>query len=200
VSQKRVALFGLGFGMAASQAGHLLAYELRYGSAAVQLQSGGAHAYFPALVKTGLGAAAAVTLIGLLVVGFARVASGRPLAHQPAPSFLRLVAFLYTLQMACFVLQEAAEAALGGASPASPAVLLLWGTVGQLPVALVAALALHWLLMRLGPAIAQLQLMLTPARQRFVYAVTVLAFSLAPRVALSGEEIARSFNRRGPPF
>ncbi len=78
--------------------------------------------------------------------------------------------------------------------------LLLWGTVGQLPVALVAALALHWLLMRLGPAIAQLQLMLTPARQRFVYAVTVLAFSLAPRVALSGEEIARSFNRRGPPF
>ena len=76
MSRGRFALAGLGLGLAASQAGHLLAYELRYGSAAAQLQSAGAHAYFPAVVKTGLGAAAAVTLLGLLVVGFARASSG----------------------------------------------------------------------------------------------------------------------------
>jgi len=200
VSRRRFALVGLGLGVAASQGGHLLAFELRYGSAAAQVQSAGAHAYFPALVKTGLGAAAAVTLVALLVIGFARVTAGRSIRHEPAPSLLRLFAFLYTIQLACFVLQEGAESALAAASPASPVVLLLWGTAGQLPVALVAALALRWLLIRLGPALEQLHLIFAPARQRFVYAVKAPELSLAPHVALSGGHVACGFNRRGPPF
>ncbi len=194
-----MALLGLGLGVAASQAGHLLAYAVRYGAGAQQLQSSGAHAYFPTLVKTGLGAAAAVTLIGLVLVGFARVAAGRPLPHQPAPSLLRLIAVLFTVQLTCFLLQEAAEAAVVGAPPSSPAVLLLWGTTGQLPVALIAALALRWLLIRLGPAIAELRLFLWPAYQRFVYAVTVPALSPADDLVHSGEDLNRGFNRRGPP-
>jgi len=200
MSRGRFVLVGLGLALAATQAGHLLAYELRYGSAAMQMQSLGAHAYFPAVVKTGLGAAAAVILVGLLVVGFARVAVGRPIPHQPVPSYMRLVAFLYTVQLACFVLQEAAEAAVGGAAPASPAVLLLWGTVGQLPVALVAALTLRWLLMRLGPALAQIRLQLAPLWQRFAYAATTGEFPLATDLAVSLEAIGAAFSRRSPPF
>lgn len=200
MSRRRFALVGLGLGLAASQAGHLLAYELRYGARAIQVQSAGAHAYFPALVKTGLGAAAAIALIALLVIGFARVAAARPIAREPALSPLRLFAVLYTLQLACFVLQEAAEAAWSGSPGTSPAVLLLWGTAGQLPVALVAALALRWLAMRLGPAIARLRLMLTPVLRRSVYAVTGPAFSPARQVVLASEQVASGFNRRGPPL
>ena len=195
----RLAFFGLCFGVAASQAGHLLAYVLRYGAGAIQVQSSGAHAYFPAIVKTGLGAAAAVALIALLVVGFARVAAGRPIAREHAPSLLRLFAVLYTLQLAFFVVQEAAESAWTGAPSTSPAVLLLWGTAGQMPVALVAALALRWLAMRLGPAIAQLQIVLTPVRQRFVYAVMAPVAAPARVAVLSDEHIASAFSRRGPP-
>ena len=56
-------------GIVAAQAGHLLAYQLLFGSAAQQAQSSGAHAYFPTLVKTALGAAAAAGLAALFVVG-----------------------------------------------------------------------------------------------------------------------------------
>ena len=73
----RRALAVLGFGLVGSQAGHVLAYELRFGSAAQAMQSTGAHAYFPALAKTAIGAAALAILGGLLIVGFARVVAGR---------------------------------------------------------------------------------------------------------------------------
>ncbi|HEY0829499.1 MAG TPA: hypothetical protein VGE99_00055 [Candidatus Dormibacteraeota bacterium] len=199
MSRRRFALAGLGLGIAASQAGHLLAYILRYGAGAIQVQSGGAHAYFPATVKTGLGAAVAVALMSLLVIGFARMAAGRPIAREQAPSLLRLFAVLYTLQLACFVFQETAESAWTGAYSTSPAVLLLWGTAGQMPVALAAALALRWLAMRLGPAIAQLRLELTPLRRRFVYALTAPAAAPDRVLVLSDEQIASGFSRRGPP-
>jgi len=199
MSRRRFALVGLGFGLAASQAGHLLAYALRFGGAALQVQSSGAHAYFPAVVKTGLGAAAAVSLVALLVIGFARVSAGRPIPGRPAPSFLRLVAALHTLQLVCFVAQEAAESALSGGGAVSPVVLLLWGTAGQLPVALVAALALRWLLVRLGPAVVHLRLMFTKSRRRFAFAMAAPALMPARAVVLSSEQIASGFSRRGPP-
>src|ERR1700716_3627333 len=47
-------------GAVAAQAGHLLTYQVLFGAAAQQVQSSGAHAYFPVLVKTFLGAAAAI--------------------------------------------------------------------------------------------------------------------------------------------
>jgi hypothetical protein len=193
-------MLGLGLGVVASQAGHLLAYELRYGGAAPTLQSSGAHAYFPLVAKTGLGAAAAVMLLGLLAIGLARLAAGRPIPQEPGPSFLRLLGVLYSLQLTCFVVQETVEAAVGGAPASSPAALLLWGTVGQLPVAMVAALALRWLVVRLRPALAQLLLPVEATYQRFVWAVTPRAFSLATEVALSSAGITTAFNRRGPPL
>ncbi len=200
MSRGRVALLGLGLGAVASQAGHVVAYELRYGTAAQQVQSSGSHAYFPATAKTGLGAAAAVILIGLLAVGFARLAAGRPIRHEPAPSFLRLLGLLYTYQLTCFVLQETAEAAVGGIPPSSATTLLLWGTLGQLPVAMVAALALRWLVARLRPALAQLLVPLGAAYQRFVWAVSPRAFPLATVVDVSSDGITAAFNRRGPPL
>jgi hypothetical protein len=59
--RKRI-LTVLGVAIAGSQAGHLLAYQLRFGATAQQVQSSGAHAYFPLLARTSLGIAAIVLL------------------------------------------------------------------------------------------------------------------------------------------
>jgi hypothetical protein len=185
----------LAVGATAAQAGHLLAYQLRFGGAAKQLQSGGAHAYFPAVAKTGLGLAAAFVVVALVLVGLARLAAGRRLEGPTPPSYLRLVAMLFWIQLACFGLQETVE----GASGWSPVLLLLWGTAGQLPIALVGALALRWFAVRLGPAVARL-------RPRPAAALRLVSYSLAPPVwPLAAEVVAPSghltpsFNRRGPP-
>ena len=57
---RRQALIVAAVGILGSQAGHLLTYQLLFGSAAQHLQSSGQHAYFPLLAKTALGAVAAV--------------------------------------------------------------------------------------------------------------------------------------------
>lgn len=181
----------LGIAVLGSQAGHLLAYELRYGAAAQQLQSTGAHAYFPTLMKTLLGAVAMVVIAALLTIGFARLAAGRKVEPHSAPSFLRLLAGLYTVQLALFFTQEMLEG-----SPASQ--IMMWGLLGQLPAAAAGALALRWLLARLGPALAWLG--------RYVAAPQLLP--LTPALALrplpiaappTGDWIAGSITRRGPP-
>src|SRR5260370_7161559 len=69
----------------------------------------------------------------LLAVGLARIVAGRRIEHDPAPSSLRVLAILYTLQLGCFAVQETAEAALTGASPSSATVLYLWGPVRRRP-------------------------------------------------------------------
>src|SRR2546425_6889956 len=96
VSGKRIVWIVPAFGLIGSQAGHLLAYELRFGNAAQQVQSAGAHSYFPSLAKTGLGVAALTLLVALLIVGAGRVATGRRIKPEAAPSFVPLVAALYT--------------------------------------------------------------------------------------------------------
>ena len=58
MSGRKKALAIVGLGALGSQAGHLLAYQLRFGAAAQQVQSSGAHSYFPLLAKTALGVAA----------------------------------------------------------------------------------------------------------------------------------------------
>lgn len=181
----------LGVAILGSQAGHLLAYELRYGAAAQQLQSTGAHAYFPALMKTALGVVAMAMITALLIVGFARLAAGRKVERLSAPSFLRLVAGLYTVQLALFFIQETVEG-----SPASQ--LALWGFLGQLPAAAAGALALRWLLARLGPALAWLG--------RYAAAPQLLPFKSAPAArplpvaaTPTGDWVAGPITRRGPP-
>jgi hypothetical protein len=199
VNRRRQALLGTALGLTASQAGHLVAYALRFGPAAAHLQSSGAHAYFPALVKTGLGLTALFVLLALLAIGLARVIAGRPVPNGPAPSFLRFVAILFCFQLGCYVVQETIELA-AGAPATSVASLLLWGTLGQLPVALLSALVLRWLAVRLGPAVASLLAAATPAL-RLAPQTLALVVNLSPApVPVSDERLSHWFRRRGPPL
>src|SRR5713226_6348114 len=131
---RRMAFAVLGLGLIGSQAGHLLAYLVRFGAAAQQIQSTGAHAYFPLVAKTALGAAAAALISALLVVGLARVLGGRRISTTNEPSYVSVLAFLFSIQLAAFVAQEIAEATLAGSTMRSAPDLMLWGTLGQLPI------------------------------------------------------------------
>lgn len=199
MSRGRLAALGLALGLIASQAGHLVAYQVRYGAAAEQIQGAGPHAYFPAVVKTGLGLLAAFVLLALLAIGMARLLAGRRLESAHAPSLLRVVALLFCLQLTCYFLQESVEIAVGAPSASAPA-LLLWGTVGQLPVAVVAALVLRWLAVRLAPAMAQM--LARPASAiRFATQTVALVMSPAPiPVPIDYQRLGRAFTRRGPPL
>ena len=198
MSRLRVVVFGLALGLIASQAGHLVAYQVRYGPAAGQVQSAGAHAYFPAAVKTGLGLLAAFILLSLVALGLARLLAGRRLESAEAPALLRVLALLFCFQLTCFVVQESAEMAAGAPVITAPA-LLLWGTVGQLPVALVAALVLRWFAVRVAPAVAG---MLAPATVAIQFAPQVVRQVVCPApIAIPVEDpLTRTFSRRGPPL
>jgi hypothetical protein len=196
VNGRRSAAAIVAVGIAASQAGHLLAYQLRFGGAAQQIQSSGAHAYFPALAKSGIGLAAAALLTALFMVGLARVVSGRRAEVVSAPSYGRLLAALFTIQLAFFALQETVESLVAGAPPSSSAVLLLWGTLGQLPIAALSALALRWLLTRLRPAIAVLRAATAPIH--LTPALVPIPPSSRPE-AFVARVAPSSFSRRGPP-
>jgi hypothetical protein len=140
-----------------AQAGHLLAYQLRFGPSAFQVQSSGVHTYFPALVKTSLGALA-LTVIGvLLLVGVSRaVTRGIAPRRVSGPTFISLLATLFTIQLAWFLVQEVTESLLAGLPPDSASNLLLWGMVGQLPVAVAGAAPLRWLWTRVEAAASEL--------------------------------------------
>ena len=153
MNRRRVSLAALALGLLASQAGHLLAYQLRFGAAAQQIQSTGAHAYFPMVAKAALGAISAALIGGLVLVGLARILSGRRVRSDAEPSFISLLAVLFSLQLTTFALQEIAEALAAGTTFGSAADLLLWGTLGQLPIAVVAALAFRWLSARVESAV-----------------------------------------------
>jgi hypothetical protein len=156
----RRSLFVLGIGLLGSQAGHLLAYQVRFGAAAQQLQSSGAHAYFPTTLRAGFGVAATLVLAAVFLIGLARVLGGRSVQRNSAPPYLRLAAVLFTIQLSSFAGQEVGEALAAGMPVDSAAHLLLWGTLGQLPVALVAAAGLRWLLARFEGAVTQLRVAL----------------------------------------
>lgn len=193
----RLALFVVGAAAAASQAGHLIAFQLRFGAAAQQLQAAGVHAYFPQLAKTLIGASALAALAALAIVAAARVASGRRIEKSSAPSPMRLLAVLFTVQLAIFAVQETVEALLGGAHVASAGELLLWGTIGQLPVAVVAAFALRWLAARVEPALWALRV-----RPAVTYpAALAPAFAARPlaTAAVSNPDFLAGHSRRGPP-
>jgi len=184
----------LAVGILGSQAGHLLVFQLRFGAAAQQVQSSGAHAYFPALAKTMLGAAAATLIAVLLVIALARIL-GKQAERDSAPPYLATLAVLFTVQLAIYAVQEMAESALtGGLS-----MLLLWGTLGQLPVAAAGALALRWLLVHLRPAFARLLSGYAPAFQLLPYAAAIVLVPVAATIVSTCDAPTGSINRRGPP-
>jgi len=191
----------IGLAVAGAQAGHLLAYDLRFGAAAQQMQATGAHAYFPAFVKTALGAAALLLLAGLLVVGAARaMARGRrPRAAGGGASFVSLLATLFTLQLAWFMAQEVAESLVAGLALPGPENLLLWGMLGQLPVAMVGATVFVWLGQRVEAAVAQLGA-IEPARAQILTSAPLVAQPIALDDALATAHASRSrIVKRGPP-
>ena len=199
MNRSRVPLAALALGLLGSQAGHLLTYQLRFGAAAQQFQSTGAHGYFPVVAKTALGTAAAALIAGLVLVGLARILSGRRVRSNSEPSYVSVLAILFSLQLATFAVQEITEALVAGSSVMSAADLLLWGTLGQLPVAVVAASALRWLSARVESAVGLLRdavrvaLPTQPTPQ-------AIAIHVAPDVALLKSRFARFLLAlRGPP-
>ena len=196
----RRAWLAVGVAVVAAQAGHLLAYQLRFGAAAVQIQSSGAHVYFPGLVRATLGTTAALILSILFVIGLARWLGGRWIRPGSPPPFLRLVAVMFTVQLAWFAGQEVGEALLAVAPVDSVANLLLWGSVGQLPVAVVAAASLRWLLARFESAISEIRVALSvlPARVS-PPAVAVLIAGPTDRALLLRSVAGASLAKRGPP-
>lgn len=201
MTARRKALAIVGLGLLGSQAGHLLAYQLRFGAAAQQVQSTGAHSYFPLMVKTSLGAIAVALLAGLLIVGVARALGGRQIRLANQPSFVGLLATLFTIQLAVFAGQEVVEALVGRAPVGTAADLLLWGALGQLPVAAVAALALRWLGVRVESAVGAIRDAVAALRMAPLPAPTAIPVYATPDRALLMSRMAASPTaRRGPPF
>jgi hypothetical protein len=189
----------VGLGAVLSQLGHLLVYQLQFGSAALAVQSTGTHSYFPTLVKTSLGLGAAAVLAILLLVCAARFITGaRGRAIAGGPSYMRLLAALFTIQLVVFALQETAESMAAGAAVATAPHLLLIGSVGQLPVALLGALAVKWLLLRFESAVAEIRIALASVRKPSSPLIVVVS-------AWSHDDLARrptaaaSPAKRGPP-
>jgi hypothetical protein len=201
MSGRRTALAVLGVGILGSQAGHLLAYELRFGSAAQHLQSSGAHAYFPVVAKTAFGAVAAAFVGAIFLIGLARVLAGRPrMRTGSAHGYIEVLAALFTIQLACFITQEVGEALVAGTAVDSAAHLLLWGSLGQLPVAVLAAVALGWLWARFESAIDDLRAVLAVAPAGHgPAAVAVARWPMPDRGLLLWQVAGGSLGKRGPP-
>jgi hypothetical protein len=190
----------IGLGLLGSQAGHLLAYQIRFGAAAQQIQTSGAHAYFPLMAKTALGAAAATLIGALLVVGLARILSGRRMGSPAEPSYVSVLAFLFSIQLAAFVAQEIAEALIAGSSARSAPDLMLWGTLGQLPIAAIGALAFRWLSARVEAAVGLIRDAvgaIVPSRPAPLLAVPV--YAATDQALLMSRMAGLSLAKRGPP-
>jgi hypothetical protein len=201
VTAKRTWPAVLGLAVLGSQAGHLLAYQLRFGVAAQHVQSTGAHGYFPLVAKTSLGAVGAAVVAGLLLIGLARVLTGRPASRgSGGPSYVGLLAVLFTVQLACFVGQEVSEAVLAGSPVDSGAHLLLWGTLGQLPVAALAAVALGWLARRYESAVSDIRALLNARPSSMPLAAVAIPVWVTPAQAFLLSQVAgASLAKRGPP-
>ena len=190
----------LGVGILGSQAGHLLAYQLRFGSAAQHLQSSGAHAYFPVVAKTAFGAVAAAFVGAIFLIGLARVLAGRPrMRTGSAHGYIEVLAALFTIQLACFITQEVGEALVAGTAVDSAAHLLLWGSLGQLPVAALAAVALGWLLTQFESAVDDLRAVFAIPPAAHGPLAGAIALWPVPDRGLLWQVAGGSLGKRGPP-
>jgi hypothetical protein len=190
----------LALGLLGSQAGHLLAYQIKFGAAAQQIQSSGAHSYFPLVAKTALGAAAAALIGALLLVGLARILSGRRIRSTTKPSYVSLFAFLFSIQLAAFAAQEIAEAVIAGSSMGTAPDLMLWGTLGQLPVAAIGALALRWLSARVETAVGQIRDVVgATITVRPAPSVAISTYAASDQALLMSRVAGSPSAKRGPP-
>ena len=195
-----VRLLGLlGFCALLAQAGHMIVYQLEFGAAAQTVQSQGAHAYFPLFAKSSFGVLATAVLASLLLIGVSRLIPGRAvLITSRGPSYITLLSVLFTVQLVCFVAQETVESMASGEAVPSVLNLILLGCIGQLPVAILAALALKWLAVRVDAALLALR-----AELAITFAPVAPASLLLPRALLPVSALAEAcpivYIKRGPP-
>ena len=144
----------LAIGLAGSQAGHLVTYQFRFGDAAIHLERAGAHAYFLPAATWLAGAIAAAGLAALLLIAWGRLVAGRRLGLRRVAGWpvLDVLPLLFVLQLTVYAGQESIEALAAGTQQPAVLDLLLWGALGQLPVAGAAAVALAWISTRLEGA------------------------------------------------
>jgi hypothetical protein len=186
--------------LAASQVGHLVATELRQGPHSLTPGHSGAHAYIPMLLAMVLGTAGAIVMAALMLVAAARARrAGRQVA-TPAHRgcLLDYAAVLFAAQLAIFLVQETVESLVAGGPTPTVAGLVLWGTIGQLPVAALAAPLMRALLSRVESAADELAAAPRPLATRPALAPVPHAFTPAssrPRRRLR----ARARGQRAPP-
>jgi hypothetical protein len=196
--------------LATSQVGHLLASELKQGPGALAVDSSGVHRYVPTVTTLALAVAGIVVLAAVLVVAAARylrawqgapgLPVGRRLRRGRWPAALDAAAAMFALQLALYVGQERIELAVAGQPSPNVATLLLWGALGQLPLALVAGFALSWLQTRFEVACAEIAAapaLLPPALGPCL--VVARAWTSPARAALMAQAAGPALVKRGPP-
>lgn len=188
--------------LAASQLGHLVASELRQGPRALAPDGSGMHWYFPTLAALALGAAGGALVAAALVVAAARALRAGP--RQDAvrrPPVLELAALMLALQLCVYAVQETLERTVLGASTLTFGELLLWGGLGQLPVALISAAGLSWLLARFEVAVQDLAAPPLPRPLTCPPAATPAPRAARPPAlaALLAPAAGRALAKRAPP-
>jgi hypothetical protein len=187
--------------IAGSQLGHTFVYLARYGVEAGRYESIGIHTYYPTLSAV-VGAVLGVTVaVGLLLVAAAQVLYTPPgFRLRRSVHYLDILAAVFVLQLLTFVVQESVEAWVAGYQAPSIGETLLWGTLGQLPAAAIAAALIAWLLSRVEEAWTSIvrgcpRLVVQPS-------TPALADAAWPdpdlRVRL-GSACPSAFRKRGPP-
>lgn len=198
---RRWGLFAVLLAGPLSQLGHLLAYLVRYGSASWPEQSLGAHAYFPAVAKISAGLTGLLVLGAVAAVGLARLVHARrspSREREVGAPVADLLAILLPLQLAVFVVQESGELLIAGQLHGLTDLPLMWGIAGQLPVALLAAVFLHWGSITVARAMRRLSLWLEPVAGPPPLAVPT-GGHLALAAGLPAQADPLASRRRGPP-
>src|SRR6202051_202059 len=145
--------------VSASQLGHLITYFVRFGSGALAAQSTGVHAYYPSIGVLAGGLGGTTVLFALAAIALARLIAGRAAGLRVTSGWRiwELFAALFTIQLAIYAGQETMESILAHAPVAGALDLILLGSIGQLPAALIAAVAISWISKRFTGAVAVLR-------------------------------------------
>ena len=188
--------------VSASQLGHLISYFVRFGPGALAAQSTGVHAYYPSVgvVAGGLGGAA--ILFALSAIALARLIAGRAAGLRVTSGWRiwELFAALFTIQLAIYASQETLESILGNAPVAGALSLILLGSIGQLPAAFIAAVAISWISKRFGGAVVVLRAAMRHPVIRLNFAVPVQPIRAGQtRLVVLTQSSQRSLAKRGPP-
>lgn len=193
-------------GVPLSEAGHLLAYFARFGEQGVALQTQGVHSYLPGLLQLCGGGVGLLLLGALLVLGLGRLLGGKGgtverSVSQPARDLLLVMA---VVQLDIYIVQEMLETLAAHQVVTFGLIFSIigWGLAGQLPVAIVAALGLSWLSIRLHVAVERLRslwIMCLRGRLPSTSLVIGLVPSWTSDVTVWACGAGRTLVKRGPP-